>query len=392
MPRVSIIVPAYNQGRYLGDAIRTGLGQTCSDLEVLVVDDGSTDDTREVAYGFLDPRVRYIRQENQGLSAARNTGIRHARGAFLTYLDSDDQFLPDKLEILLGVLEQQPEVGFVSGQAILIDEDGRPLGERFERAVPGEASDWLLGNPLHVGSVMVRREWQERVGMFDETLRSYEDWDMWLRLARAGCPMHSVRHPVSLYRFHGSQMTRVGRQMTTATFAVLDKTFADPDLSTAWRSRRDEAYSRAYLRAAAQAYTARDFPFAKECMANAVRLNPSLCADQAEPLARLTAGWANHAKTSEPMRFLASIYEHLPEDLDVLHRRRRRELARQGLHLAFDAYDRGLMRTARWRFWQAMGYQPNVLLSPGVLPALVKSLLRFREEPKPERSDVRQAS
>jgi hypothetical protein len=187
-------------------------------------------------------------------------------------------------------------------------------------------------------------------------------------------------------------MTRSGRQMTTATFAVLDKTFADPDLPESWRARRDEAYSRAHLRAAAQAYTTREFALAKECMTEAVRLDPALCADDAEPLARLTTGWANLPKTSDPLGFLVSVYEHLPENLDVLRRRRRRDLSRQGLQLALTAFENGQMKVARRRLWQAVGYQPSVLFTSGAISTLMKSLLPFRLAAGQEGSRVRQDS
>ena len=96
----SVIIPAYNQGRYLSAAIRSVLEQTLQDFEIIVVDDGSSDDTPAVAQAFDEPRVRYIYQENRGLSAARNTGIRQAQGRYLSYLDSDDWFLPRKLELI----------------------------------------------------------------------------------------------------------------------------------------------------------------------------------------------------------------------------------------------------------------------------------------------------
>ena len=217
---VSIIIPAYNQAHYLGAAIASALGQSYGDVEVIVVDDGSTDKTREVVEQIGDPRLRYVYQENQGLSAARNTGIRHACGTYLSYLDSDDLFLPEKVALLLAVMEERPEVGLVAGQAMPVDEAGSPAGALFDRPLPDDARELLLHNPLHVGSVLVRRSWQEKAGFFDESLRSYEDWDMWLRLARLGCPMASVARPVSLYRFHAAQMTRDGSQMTTATFAA----------------------------------------------------------------------------------------------------------------------------------------------------------------------------
>ncbi len=375
MPVISVIVPAYNQSRYLGAAIGSALAQTYADLEVIVVDDGSTDKTREVALGFVDSRVRYVFQENQGLSAARNTGIRHATGKFLTFLDSDDLFLPEKLSVLLGAFEKNQALGFVAGQAVLIDEQGRELGEIFDKGIPEDTSELLLGNPLHVGSVLLRREWQAKVGFFDEALRSYEDWDLWLRLARAGCPMGWVARPVSFYRFHRAQMTRLGNQMTTATFAVLDKIYGDPGLSTAWLNRRNDAYSRAFLRAAAQAYTSTDYPRASGFMSEAVRLAPHLCADEAEPLARLAAGWANHVKTGEPLSFLAGIYDHLPQELGTLRRRRRRDLASEALHLAFTAYRQGDKRMARSRVWQAVGYHPRSAWNKAVCSMFLHTVL-----------------
>jgi hypothetical protein len=373
---VSVVIPAYNQSQYLAAAIRSALAQTYEDIEVLVVDDGSTDDTRRVATGFDDSRVRYIYQNNAGLAAARNTGIRHARGSLLTFLDSDDLFLPEKLTLLRETLDANPRLGMVAGQAILIDELGEPLGEVFERGFPSEISDLLLGNPLHVGSVLLRREWQARIGLFDETLRSYEDWDMWLRLARAGCGMGWVAQPVSLYRFHRAQMTRIGKQMTTATFAVLEKTFADPTLPDSWRARRDEAYGRAHLRAAAQAYTGRDFAQARESMREAIRLVPALCADQAEPLARSAAAWANHAKTAEPMAFLEGFYANLPDELEILRRRRRRDLAREAIHLAFEASKRDGPAATLTRIRQALSYGPHLIFNRGVLALSVRTVAR----------------
>lgn len=358
MPSVSVIVPAYNQSRYLAAAIRSALDQTYGDLEVLVVDDGSTDDTREVVASFTDPRVKYFYQQNRGLSAARNTGLTHATGEFVTFLDSDDEFLPEKLETLLGAFRREPELGFAAGQAVLIDQDGRELGEVFDRPLPANTSELLLGNPLHVGSVLLRRSWQQRVGLFDETLRSYEDWDMWLRLARAGCRMVWVPRPVSRYRFHQEQMTRIGAQMTKATFAVLEKTYAASNLPPDWGAKKDEAYSRAFLRAAAQSYLGGDTAAGCNHMREAVRLNPSLAEQGGEPIARIAAGWANHAKTRDPLGYLERIYANLPDELASLRQRRRRDLAEQARRMAFAADLRGDAGDARELARRAVAYRP----------------------------------
>lgn len=370
MPAVSIVIPAYNQSQYLGEAIRSALAQTRADLEVIVVDDGSTDDTAGVCESFTDPRLRYVWQANRGLSGARNTGVRESRGGFLTFLDSDDQFLPDKLERLLAAFERDPGLGLVAGQAVLIDQAGRRIGEVFDKPLPDDLSELLLGNPLHVGSVLLRREWQERVGPFDETLRSYEDWDLWLRLARAGCRMGWVAHPVSLYRFHQEQMTRIGAQMTVATFAVLDKTFADPALPEQWQARRDQAYSRGYLRAAAQAYTGGEIDRAREFMREAIGRHPALGADRGERLARMIAGWANHAKTRDALALMTSIYDNLPDELRDLRSRKRRELGRQATQMAWAAFRSGDPIQSRRLARQAVGYWPPSVLDRGLLQLL----------------------
>ncbi|GIV76498.1 MAG: hypothetical protein KatS3mg050_0892 [Litorilinea sp.] len=367
MPTVSVIIPAYNQARYLGAAIRSVLEQSHQDFELIVVDDGSTDETASVCGQFDDARIRYLYQDNAGLSAARNTGLHCCQGAYITFLDADDLFLPDKLRLLLDRMEADPALGLVAGQAIPIDEDGCQIGKVFDQAPPADASRWLLANPLHVGSVLLRREWQERVGFFDESLRSYEDWDYWLRLALAGCPMGWVDQPVSLYRFHTRQMTRNGEQMTQATFAVLDKVFSRPDLPPSWLERRNEAYASAHLRAAAQAYLAQDFARAQQAMADAVRSNPRLLEHDARELARRVAAWADSPKISRPLDFLESIYTHLPPELAPLARRRNRDLARAALQKVFEARRRGDVEAERHYLMWVLRYQPSWLWNRGVL-------------------------
>lgn len=376
---VSVIIPAYNQAHYLGDAISSALGQTYRNVEVIVVDDGSTDHTRAVVEAFDDARLCYVYQENSGLSAARNTGIRHARGTYLSYLDSDDRFLPQKVALLLAALQERPEVGLVAGQAIPVDEQGKQNGRLFDRPVPADTRELLLGNPLHVGSVLVRRSWQERAGFFDEQLRSYEDWDMWLRLAQLGCEMAWVAQPVSLYRFHADQMTRDGSQMTTATFAVLDKLFADPDLPEAWRKWRNLAYSRAHLRAAAQAYR-RDESLAVACthLEEAVALDPKLAAEGGERLAQHLFAWTDLPKIADPLAYLERIYDNLPPTLTCLSVRRREALGQVAMRLAFAAEQQGDLARARTSLHHALRHQPRWLVNRGVLSILVRSHLTPR--------------
>lgn len=369
----TVIIPAYNQGHYLAQAIESVLAQTYDDFEIVVVDDGSTDDTAQIAQGFDDPRLRYVYQDNQGLSAARNTGIAHARGRYLTFLDSDDLFLPQKLALLAGRMDEETELGLVAGIAIPIDERGEPIGKPFDQNPPSDGRQLLLHNPLHVGSVLLRRTWQEKVGLFDQSLRSYEDWDMWLRLALAGCPMGWVDRPVSQYRFHTEQMTRDGSQMTTATFAVLDNLFARSDLPSDWRDMRDLAYSRAYLRAAAQAYRNADYTAGADHLLRATGLDPSLMQEGGEPLAAHLAAWTELPKIGRPLAYLESIYDNLPSKLQPLRRQKSQRLSALALRLAYRAYERGDMNQARHTVRHAIRHRPRCLANRGVLSILMRS-------------------
>jgi len=373
MSTVSVIIPAYNQGHFLAKAIESVLSQTYPDFEIIVVDDGSTDDTAVVAQSYTDSRVCYIYKENGGLSSARNAGLRQAKGEYISYLDSDDCFLPQKLTLLVGELEANPEIGLIAGQALPIDEHGQQVGEKFDQPIPADPPQLLLGNPLHVGSILLRREWQGLVGFFDETLRSYEDWDMWLRLAFAGCQISWLPEPVSLYRFHSAQMTQDGRQMTTATFAVLDKLFAQPDLPEAWQDMHNKAYSRAHLRGAAQAYRANVYSEGKMHLAQAVTLDSDLLADNGQMLTDYIAAWTNLPKIADPLNYMETVYSNLPPELALLEQRQNQDLGRIAMHLAYEAYEEGDMVRARTAVRQAIQYQPERLKDRGVLSILVRS-------------------
>jgi glycosyltransferase involved in cell wall biosynthesis len=379
MPTVSVIIPAYNQGHYLGECVRSVLNQTHQDFEAIIIDDGSTDNTREVANSFDDSRIRYIYQENRGLSGARNTGIRNATGLYISYLDSDDQFLPNKLELLITKLEGEPDLGFAAGQAILIDEHGDEIGQIFDNPLPADPSNLLLGNPLHVGSVILTREWQDRAGFFDKDLRSYEDWDMWLRLAKLGCKMAWVPEPVSLYRFHSEQMTKDGSQMTNATFAVLEKIYSDPDIPESWRTKKDLAYSNAYLRAAPQAYRSGFFDKAKTYMDKAVTLNPAFKTDHGEQLAKRISGWADYGKADDPLHYMRDIYNHLPDSLSELGKRRNLELANKAVDVAFRTYNRGNLSNSRQAILFGLRHQPSLITNRGVLSILIRSFLHINK-------------
>jgi glycosyltransferase involved in cell wall biosynthesis len=234
MPKVSIAIPAYNAMDYLPETLESVLAQTFTDFEVLVVNDGSTDRTAEWVSQLTDPRVKLISQTNQGLAAARNTGIAHARGEYIAFLDADDLWEPTKLEKQVRVLEENPEVGLVYTWMALINETGESTGRVFQNHAEGNIWEKLIeSNIVGCGSVaMVRRSCFETLGGFDQNLRSFvEDWDMWLRIAFYH-PFKVVKEPLVYYRQRSTSASNNWEAMEQSSRIVLEKAFASapPDL------------------------------------------------------------------------------------------------------------------------------------------------------------------
>lgn len=205
MAKVSILTAAYNHFRFVRQSIESGLAQTYRDIEHVVVDDGSTDGTEDVARSF-DNRIVYIRQENRGAHAALNRAIKASSGEHVALLDSDDIWLPHKLERQMNTFEQFPDAGFVYSLAYLIGPNGEPLrnGEPIGTAIsdPQRAFEELvLGNCIPAGTVVARRTCIEKVGLFDESLKASSDWDLWLRIA-AKWPVVCVAEPLAMFRIH----------------------------------------------------------------------------------------------------------------------------------------------------------------------------------------------
>jgi glycosyltransferase involved in cell wall biosynthesis len=205
---VTVVIPCYNQAHFLGEAIESVLAQSYPNFEIIVVDDGSTDNTSEVASGYPSEKVRLLRQKNKGLSAARNAGLAESRGEYVVFLDSDDRLLPEALEVGVRELEAHPECAFVSGCWNNIATDGSPLPTLHP---PHEERDHYLAL-LHscyirMHTVMYRRSVVESVGGFDTSLSASEDYDIYLRIAN-DYPVHHHGELVAEYRRrHGANMT-----------------------------------------------------------------------------------------------------------------------------------------------------------------------------------------
>jgi GT2 family glycosyltransferase len=234
-PRVSVIVPAYNYAAYLPDALDSVIEQSFDDWECIVVDDGSTDDTAAVAqsYASRDRRIRLIRQDNRGVSAARNMGLRHATGAFIQFLDADDCLRPTKLERHVRFLTDYPQTDIVYGEVTYFttavpQREMRSRGGRLSRSLmahvhgAGEALKKLeYYNFLAIHCALVRRTVFDRAGVFEETSRGCEDWDLWLRAAALGCRFDfDGDAPVAAVRSHPAGATVDAQRILSGLIAV----------------------------------------------------------------------------------------------------------------------------------------------------------------------------
>ena len=244
MPKVSVIIPTYNRASLLKEAIQSVLDQTYTDYEIIVVDDGSNDNTDEVVSKLNQSsgKVRYYYQVNSGRSAARNYGISLAKGEYVAFLDADDKFLPDKLYTEVRALEDNPDYGMAYSYSIAVDENGGRLrgGSRLPRTkLSGRIYPEMLffkGTTITTPTVMVRTRVLSEVGGFDETMHICEDLDMWRRIARRYKVLQIEEH-LSVVRYRNNEQPPLMKYVQARTGYYQKAIAEDPGLGRGIQSR-----------------------------------------------------------------------------------------------------------------------------------------------------------
>jgi len=244
-PLVSVIITCYQQGQYLPDAIQSVLDQTYPHVECLVVNDGSTDDTEAVVKRF--PAVRYVYQANAGLAAARNTGIDHARGEWLIFLDADDWLYPSAIETQLRHAAAHPEAAIITGHHDKTSAEGRLLQNWEPTDVPADPETALLqGNYIGMHAAVCYRRDVFRYLRFDRTLQAAEDYDLYLRAARLFV-IHSHLERIAAYRLHTQNMSKRVGWMLKQVLHVLHRHYSRwPDLQQKSSYRHGEKIWKTY--------------------------------------------------------------------------------------------------------------------------------------------------
>ncbi len=277
VPIVSVIIPNFNHAQYLGDAITSVMNQTFRDFEVIVVDDGSTDNSREVVKEFGD-RVQYIWQKNSGLSAARNTGIEQARGEFIGVLDADDMYEPEFMSVLVPILQEDKMAGAVYCGYRFVDVANQPLPQVEARLVPPDRLFQALvdGNFLVPESILVRKHCYAKLGLFDVKFRACEDVDMWLRIA-GQYKVLGVTNILTRHRILPHSMSTDPSRQTENRLAVIQKHFGPiPLVDKDWTEAQRRAYGQAYLASTVEYLQARMTDRAYESFKNMIVACPAL--------------------------------------------------------------------------------------------------------------------
>lgn len=229
-PLVSVIIPAYNAEKYIKEAIESVLNQTYKNIELIVVDDGSTDNTAEIVKKYLnDPRVKYIYQENKGLAGARNTGIKKAKGDYIAFLDADDFYLPEKIEKEVKFLKEHPEFDIVyCNMEHFYDGKSKILFQHRGPFYSGNVFEKLLNKFFgQADTLLIPKKILDKIGLFDEKMRYSEDWDLLLRISWAGFKFGFIKEPLLRIRIHKGSHSDMNNQwkMKKDALYLFDKLF-----------------------------------------------------------------------------------------------------------------------------------------------------------------------
>lgn len=379
-PLVSVIVPTYNRARLLRETVDSVLAQTYPCIELIVVDDGSTDETPRVLAEYGD-RIVAIRKTNAGGTAARNTGLQAASGDYVNFVDHDDLLLPNKIEQQVRLLEASPSLGWAHCGFWRMEPDGRYI-DRVTLLPEGDVLAPLLrGCFIWSGAPVIRRTVLEQVGPFNTEAWS-SDAEMWLRIALAGHRLGCVQQPLGAYRIMpDSTMADVARteRMDMPTY---DRVFADPRMTEEGRRIKPDAYFNQRFWLACRYFAVDQIADARRNLTAALGWCPELLRQRAR-LFHLFLASALDSRVSDPLAFIDRVFDHLPADVGATLAGAQEEMkAWACLALALRHCGRGELDEAAARLRQAIALHPPLAASADAFAGTVADFaLRLPVDP-----------
>jgi glycosyltransferase involved in cell wall biosynthesis len=368
-----VIIPAYNQAKYLEDALQSVFAQTFTHYEIVVVNDGSTDGTAAVAARYAD-RIRYFFQENRGLAGARNTGIHQAQGELVALLDSDDIWLPDYLQTMVTLATAYPQTAVFFSAARCMDAAGQELRQiiGYQHTKPSALYNSMLRSNFIIPSTVTARKCVLReAGYFDQSLRSCEDWELWLRLISAGHEFIGVPAVLARYRIHGSSLSRNVAKMQSSYQAVVEKHFGlDDGQYDQWSAQKRIAYGGLYRYQLLTNIQRQNNWQCEQILQKAIMADPETSEDLsfyyelalgAQPVGqRGTNAQLTLKENGQKLEtLLSNLFQAAVQPAPGLSRRRIYGMAYQALGLA--AYNTGQLALCRSYLRKAVWNQPGLL-------------------------------
>jgi glycosyltransferase involved in cell wall biosynthesis len=366
MNTVSVIIPTYNRAGLLPQTLASVLAQTYPQVEIIVVDDGSTDETPALLAQYAG-RVRVIRQENQGETVARNKGIAAATGDYFTFLDDDDLFLPTKIEKQVRLLCARPDVDVVYCRYYHMAMDGQFLHKTSLMPEGDILPQLAYGNFLGAGTPLVPRRCVEKVGPFDATLpfrgKYSEDWDWFLRLALAGYTFACVQEPLWAYRVGPMSQTANVAQSEQGILAILTKLFAHPQLPEGIAAAKNHIYAVRHLWLSGRYYAIEQWSEAQRHLRQALALHPAWCTSPDDWLESLFSQ-AMSQRLADPVTFITNTFAHLPSEIASWQNHQDYLLSRIYGELALNDYHQDHIPAAQQKLATAIQLDPSLLTQP----------------------------
>jgi len=351
LPMVSVIIPTYNRSAFLIDAIESVFAQDYQPIEIIVMDDGSTDDTAVVLEPYKG-RISYFYQHNQGVSVARNKGIENSKGTLIAFLDSDDVWLPDKLAKQVRFLAEHPEIGAVSSHAVYIDQAGKMI--RDDPLYPGQSEGLigfeqnLLRSPLAINTLLIRRDCLPSKPVFPPGVRFGEDWDMCLHLGRKSKIWFLTEKLVGVRNHEGQVSTSFPAQEQVDQklhnrLGVIERYYIYyPDQECDGLKPKAEAIE--FARAAIPSYCNTEYDIGRTYLSEAIRLDPETW-NGGKPLYEAIVGAISMIQQKKGIKsgevILESIFTHLPSTLMSNKNFKKKVYSGVSINQAFASYRMG---------------------------------------------------
>jgi glycosyltransferase involved in cell wall biosynthesis len=378
--KVSVIIPAYNQANFLGDAIQSVLNQTYKDFELIIVNDASPDNTSQIVKQFNDPRIIYlVHEKNKMLPATRNTGIRASSGEIIALLDADDIYHPEKLEKHVNYLDANPAVGVTYNPRFVLNHSSNTIRDLVRPPWRVNLEDLVLGFPFAPSDMVVRRDWLFQVGLFDETFTSFsEDLDINCQLALAGCEFASVDKALNYRRYHSGRVMRNIANRLNAALTSLNKTFFDPRCPDSVSALRETAFMNHYLVWSYTAFSQSETALGQEYIREALHLNPSLVLGKPSEWTRFLANYCSADENVNHESLLRQIFDQLPNEVKQVNDQYDWAVAHGYLRKAISAIFWGRRDEGRVYFTHARHL--NAIIDSEVIGSLSYQLISFANE------------